>query len=508
MVLPLNVDRSTRCRREIPGGGRRLKVGCWPDSDGKADSSSLWYVHLDNLRFTEVQADSVGAGISTATGIPDFRSSEGLFGKGKGKVKDLFHVRSLSVSLRCPIFVDNNQRLMRVQSSTLLPEHHNLLNELASLSASADPSAFHTFLSHLDTEGRLLRCYTQNIDGLEARAGLEVGIPARRTRSSPKKGALVSLSTDGSRPPTPGPSPGPCVRPAPRCIPLHGQLTHLYCPLCPTIVPLSNYLPLPPNPIPCPTCNLSSSIRHALSERQRKVGSLRASVVLYGEEHPQGEMIGSVVERDLRGTGRKGEKEGKVDLLLVVGTSLAIPGVKRIVKEMARSLTGPGLSSPGGSSSQEPRSILVNRELPKGAEWDGIFDTFISGDIQDFTTQYLTNPAFETPAPQIPRTPRKRKVGNANGTPPTPDTTPSRRVAKSVKSPSDGTPTKRRRVELEKGVDCLPLTPRPTPPRRKIDSSTFDRPSCRDERAVSSDTPLTPISDIDSEDQNPFFVAR
>lgn len=46
-------------------------------------------------------ACAVGAGVSTAAAIPDFRSASGLFsGKTKGghSVKDLFHVRCLAVS--------------------------------------------------------------------------------------------------------------------------------------------------------------------------------------------------------------------------------------------------------------------------------------------------------------------------------------------------------------------------------------------------------------------------
>jgi NAD-dependent SIR2 family protein deacetylase len=307
------------------------------------------------------------------------------------------------------------------------------------MSNTAEPSRFHQLMSDLDGQGRLLRCYTQNIDGLEGRAGLDIGLPPK-PRPAKERTPPSSIRT-------------------PRCIPLHGQLSTLHCPLCLTSVPLIDHLPLPPHLLPCPTCDLASSIRSALSERTRKTGYLRASVVLYGEEHPQGESIGSAVERDLKGTGRKDEKEGKVDLLLVAGTSLSIPGVKRIVKEMARVLHS------HSRKNGLPRVILINREFPKGAEWNGVFDTFIAGDIQDFATCW-SDPSYTRPPPASSTTPRKRILETTPKKPttinpyPTPSPTPTRKRPRASDLVSDGpvTPTKRRATAKLGRPEC-PITP-------------------------------------------------
>ncbi|ORX38659.1 DHS-like NAD/FAD-binding domain-containing protein [Kockovaella imperatae] len=397
-----------------------------------------------------------GAGVSTAASIPDFRSSSGLFHRSKGKntqhtLKDLFHVKCLSAS-----------------SESLLPHHHALMTELASLSLSTQPTGFHRYLKALDDEGRLLRVYTQNIDLLEAKAGLELGIP-ELPRSSPRKARVKPNLTPASPPISPSrpPSTTPeedspsftqhasVSRPY-RAIPLHGTLSSLHCPVCSTSVPLYDYLPLPTGPIPCPACEDASSIRTALAERPRKSGSLRPSVVLYGEEHPEGEKIGQVVERDLKGTGSKVAREGRVDFLLVCGTSLSILGVKRIVKEMAKSLQ----SRPG----TEIKTVFVNDEPPKptAAEWEDVFDVFVRGDVQDFVTKYVANLAYVID----PVTPKKRKTAPA--TPKSLSSAKSKKSKSAQDSSSDfTTPVKKLPSEW------LP-TPRLTPPKASEHRTSFE----------------------------------
>ncbi|KAH8918965.1 DHS-like NAD/FAD-binding domain-containing protein [Atractiella rhizophila] len=108
-----------------------------------------------------------GAGISTGAGIPDFRSSAGLFESLKVKHpeakltsgKDLF-----------------DASLFKSETNTAL--FYNMVGELKKMSDLAEPTTFHKFLKELDDKGKLFRVYTQNIDALEAKVGLTYGLPA------------------------------------------------------------------------------------------------------------------------------------------------------------------------------------------------------------------------------------------------------------------------------------------------------------------------------------------
>ncbi|KAL9937550.1 hypothetical protein V8E36_003959 [Tilletia maclaganii] len=120
-----------------------------------------------------------GAGISVSApaNIPDFRSSSGLFQKlkdqhpnaGLTSGKDLFDARLFNSEKTSDLF-------------------YTMIAELKEMADQAQPTAFHHFLKRLDVEGRLLRVYTQNIDGLEERAGLTFGLKA-----SPAEGSSSGL---------------------------------------------------------------------------------------------------------------------------------------------------------------------------------------------------------------------------------------------------------------------------------------------------------------------------
>jgi NAD-dependent SIR2 family protein deacetylase len=97
----------------------------------------------------------VGAGISVNAGIPDFRSPESGIYSQISDPDDLFHIENYQED---PI-----------------PFYKLCQWIFARGVESIKPTITHEFIAKLRKSGKLLRCYTQNVDGLEVKAGLRLG---------------------------------------------------------------------------------------------------------------------------------------------------------------------------------------------------------------------------------------------------------------------------------------------------------------------------------------------
>jgi len=91
-----------------------------------------------------------GAGVSTASGIPDFRSSEGVFTK-------YAHL--------------SPERLVSASYFHEQPEGFYDFYRTSLVFADAEPNTAHFKLAELEREGKLTAIITQNIDGLHQKAG-------------------------------------------------------------------------------------------------------------------------------------------------------------------------------------------------------------------------------------------------------------------------------------------------------------------------------------------------
>ncbi|KAI8958723.1 DHS-like NAD/FAD-binding domain-containing protein [Daldinia sp. FL1419] len=227
-----------------------------------------------------------GAGISVSAGIPDFRSSKGLFAtlpkehglKGSGK-----HLFDASV----------------YKHDSTTSSFHTMVRDLSHLTKNAEPTPFHHLVASLAKEGRLLRLYTQNVDGLDT--------------SMPPLATNVPLNTKG---------------PWPKAIQLHGGLAKMVCSKCSEISDFDGSLFEGPEAPLCKGCEETDNVRtsHA-GKRSHGIGRLRPRMVLYNEYNPDEESIANVVRADIR---------ARPDAVIVVGTSMKIPGVRNMVKDMCR----------------------------------------------------------------------------------------------------------------------------------------------------------------------------
>lgn len=212
---------------------------------------------------------------------------------------------------------------------------YTFMAELKSVISTAIPTATHSFIRGLQQKGQLMRCYTQNIDCLED---------------------VLDLSV---------------VR-------LHGSMDRVKCTLCAASYDFTmDYEDQfrNGNPPICPQCKDYDDERTRLGKRQLAMGTLRPNIVLYNEDHPDGESIGKLQSSDLK---------RKPDLLIVMGTSLKIPALKKFIKQAAKLI----------HSTRNGKVIFINRTAPT-KEWDKVFDYEVLGDTDDWVniTQIKLNNA-------------------------------------------------------------------------------------------------------------------
>ncbi|CAG8513730.1 5296_t:CDS:2 [Ambispora leptoticha] len=220
-----------------------------------------------------------GAGISTSSGIPDFRSKEGLYEMIKNKFPN---ERITGQQLFDKSYL-NNEKIRKM--------FYVFMGELHSLTTAAVPTMTHRFFKRLSEQKKIMHYYTQNIDNLEAAVDLDA-------------------------------------------VQLHGTMNEVYCDTCGFTVQFTKVHAeifkkgVPPQ---CNECRKREAIRQASGKRKHRIGDLQPNITLYNDvdDTTRGVYIQKCVKNDLR---------KKPDYLLVAGTSLKVYGVKNLIKQLAKSV--------------------------------------------------------------------------------------------------------------------------------------------------------------------------
>ena len=110
---------------------------------------------IDKIKKADKIMVITGAGISTSLGIPDFRSSTGMYS----------HLESLGLG--------DPQDVFDLDFFLTEPNIFYLIAHMILPSSEEDYTPMHSFVKLLQDKGKLLRNYTQNIDNIESNAGID-----------------------------------------------------------------------------------------------------------------------------------------------------------------------------------------------------------------------------------------------------------------------------------------------------------------------------------------------
>ncbi|SPQ24019.1 1a667816-6388-456f-8f71-85c5c1fcc189 [Thermothielavioides terrestris] len=327
------------------------------DSSGESDDDS------SQSRRSETSSSSTPL-LSSQTSFASSRASLPIM-----KGRDLFDARIWSCPIKTSVF-------------------YTFVSTLRQKVRSAEPTSSHRFVSVLRDSRKLVRCYTQNIDQLEERVGLSTSLSLgagsryrfslRASRSSSGLNRSNKV-TDGNADDTQGLEPGAplsqsasdSVSSGPaapnrgvECVFLHGSLAELRCFVCARTASWDEEARLADTLAgrqpTCPHCAGAAAAREEKGKRALGVGKLRPDIVLYGEEHPHAHLISPLVQHDL---------SLGPDMLLILGTSMRVHGLKVLVREFAKAVHDRG-----------GKVVFVNFTKPPESVWADIIDYWVQWD--------------------------------------------------------------------------------------------------------------------------------
>ncbi len=228
-----------------------------------------------------------------------------------------------------------------------------MIGSMSRLTREAKPTAFHHMLATIAKEDRLMRLYSQNVDGIDTSLDpLKSCVPLRKDESGKW----------------------------PRTVQLHGGLDKMVCSKCQDLSDFAADLFSGPVPPLCPRCEEVNDIRtNHEGKRSHGIGRLRPRMVLYNEHNPDDVAIGAVTRDDLR---------KRPDAVIVAGTTLKVPGVRRIVREMC----GLVRDRRGGVA------IWINNDLPPVTkDLEDCFDIIVQGPCDEVASK-AAMPKWDEPS--------------------------------------------------------------------------------------------------------------
>lgn len=210
-----------------------------------------------------------------------------------------------------------------------------------------------------------MRNYSQNIDGLEARLGLCTDL----SRGKGNRARFTKRVVNKPRPLIPV-LPGSELDGGCEVVQLHGELNNLRCTHCLKLFEweneaqqklLAGQAPL------CSMCVINDEGRRGRGKRGTAVGSLRPNIVLYGEEHPSEQILSQIITHDIALAP---------DVLLILGTSLRVHGLKYLVKEFARAVHA--------RKAGKGKVVFINQTKPSESGWNDIIDWWVGMDCDEW----------------------------------------------------------------------------------------------------------------------------